>query len=83
MSPAVFILAFIACWSIAVIGGYLAIVGLGNVQRHRLASQPSPARRAHLTLQRGLFVFWDAFLLLLGSVLMVTGMVLLYLVVYG
>lgn len=83
MNPAALILAFISCWSIAVVGGYLAVTGLGNVRRHSLSSQPPAARRAHLLLQRRLFVFWDVFLLLLGSLLMVMGMVFLYMMVYG
>lgn len=83
MHPAALILAFISCWSIAVVGGYLAVVGLGNLRRHNLASQPPAARRAYLPLQRQLFVFWDVFLLLLGGLLMATGMVILYMLVYG
>ncbi len=82
MSPWVLILDFIPCWAIAVVGGYLSVVGLGNVRRHRLASQPTAAPRVHLLLQRSLLVVWDAFLLLLGSLLMVGGMVLFYLLVY-
>lgn len=83
MSPAALILAFVSCWSIAVVGGYLAVIGLGNVRRHLLVSQPPAARRVDLPLQRRLFLLWDVFLLLLGSLLMVMGMVFLYTVVYG
>lgn len=82
MSPLDFILTFILCWSIAVSGGYLVVVGLSDVRRHGLASQPPTTRRAVLLLQRGMSAFWRAFLLLLGSVLMVLGMVLLYLLAY-
>jgi len=83
LSPAALILAFISCWSIAVVGGYLAVAGLGNVRRHSLASQPRAARRARPLVHRHLFLFWDVFLLLLGSLLMVMGMVFLYMLVYG
>lgn len=86
MQPGAFILAFISCWLIAVLGGYLAVVGLSNVRRYRVASQPShphAERRHDPLLQRGLLVFWDAFLLMVGGLLMVSGMVFLYLLVYG
>lgn len=82
MSVPLFVLAFIGCWSIAVVGGYLAVVGLGNVH-HSFTNQAPANRHAHPLMQRGLLVFWDAFLLLLGGLLMVAGMVLLYLLVYG
>ena len=83
MQPAAFILAFIACWSIAVLGGYLAVAGLVNLRRHALAGLPPAARRAHFPLQRQLFVLCDVFLLLLGGLLMAAGMVILYTLVYG
>jgi hypothetical protein len=86
LSPPLFILSFIGCWLVAVAGGYLAVVGLSNVRRDRLVSQPShphAVRRHDPLLQRGLLVFWDAFLLMLGGLLMVSGMVFLYLLVYG
>lgn len=83
MSPAVLILAFVSCWSIAVVGGYLALVGLGNLRRHHLVSEPPMARRAHILLRRPLFVFWDVLLLLLGSLQMAVGMVFFYMLFYG
>ncbi len=83
MQPAAFILAFIACWSIAVLGGYLAVVGLGNLHRHVLVGLPAAAHRAYFPLQRQLFVLCDVFLLLLGGLLMVAGMVIYYTLMYG
>jgi len=83
LSPAAVILAFISCWSIAVVGGYLAVVGLGNLRRHGLASEPPAARRVQLIMQRQLYVFWDVFLLLLGGLMMATGMLIFYTLVYG
>ncbi len=86
MSPPLFILSFMGCWLVAVAGGYLAVVGLSNVRRDRLASQtahPDSTRRSDPLPQRGLLVVWDAFLLLLGGLLMVFGMVFFYLLVYG
>lgn len=83
MQPAAFILAFIACWSIAVLGGYLAVAGLGNLHRHAFVGLPAAARRAYFPLQRQLFVLWDVFLLLLGGLLMVAGMVIFYTLVFG
>lgn len=86
MSLPIFLAAFVGCWLIAVVGGYLAVVGLSNVSSHRLASHPihpHAVRRPDPLLHRGLLVVWDAFLLLLGGLLMVMGMVLFYLLVYG
>ena len=83
MQPIAFIIAFIACWSIAVLGGYLSVAGLGNLHRHVLVGLPAAARRAHFPLQRQLFVLWDVFLLLLGGLLMVAGMVIFYTLVFG
>ncbi len=83
MNPAALIVAYVSSWSIAVVGGYLAVVGLTNLRRHTLASQPPAARPAYLPQRRQLFVFWDIFLLLLGGLLMATGMVILYTLVYG
>ncbi len=74
------------CWLIAVAGGYLAVVGLSNVRRDRLASEtahPQSTRRSDPLPQRGILVVWDAFLLLLGGTLMISGMVFFYLLVYG
>lgn len=82
MNPAAVILAFFSCWSIAVVGGYLAVVGLGNLRRYRLVSQPPADRRVLLFLQRQLFLFWGVSLLLLGGLLMTTGMVIFYMLVY-
>jgi hypothetical protein len=83
LQPAAFIIAFIACWSIAVLGGYLAVAGLGNLHRHVLVGLSPAARHAHFPLQRPLFVIWDLFLLLLGGLLMTAGMVIFYTLTYG
>ncbi len=83
MQPAAFVLAFISCWSIAVLGGFFAVLGLGNMRRHHLASHPVVTRRGHFPLQRQLFMVWDVALVLLGGALMVAGMVILYTLVFG
>lgn len=83
MQPGSLIPAFIQGWLIAVLGGYLAIVGLGNLRRHYAASQPAIARRGHFFLRRQLFLMRDIFLLLLGVLLMPAGMVVFYTLVYG
>jgi hypothetical protein len=83
LQPAVLIPAFISCWSIAVLGGFFAVVGIGNLRRHHLASEPPVARRGHFPLQRQLFLMWDAFLVMLGGLLMAAGMIILYTLVYG
>ncbi len=83
MQSGAFILAFIECWLIAVLGGYLVVVGLGNLRRHHLASQLPVARRGHFPLLRQLFLMRDVVLLLLGALLMPAGMVIFYTLVYG
>jgi hypothetical protein len=83
LSPAVLILAFVSCWSIAVVGGYLALVGVSNLRHEHLVSQPPVARRAHILLQRPLFVLWGVLLLLLGGLQMTVGMVFFYTLFYS
>lgn len=86
MSLPIFLSAFLGCWLIAVAGGYLAVLGLSNVRGHGFASapiHPHAVRRPDPLLLRGLLALWNAFLLLLGGLLMVMGMVLFYLLVYG
>ncbi len=83
MQLAAFILAFVSCWSIAVLGGFLAVLGLGNIRRHHFASQPAVARHGHFPLQQQLFLMWDVVLVLSGGLLMAAGMVIFYTLVYG
>lgn len=83
MQPGALIPAFIQGWLIAVLGGYLAVVGLGNLRRRHAASQPTVAGRGHFPLQRQLFLMRDVFLLLLGVLMMPAGMVIFYTLVYG
>jgi hypothetical protein len=83
LDPAALIVVFISFWSIAVVGGYLAVVGLGNLRDNHLDSQPSVTHGPLLHLRRRLSLVWDVFLLALGTLLMVGAMVLFYLLVYG
>ncbi len=83
MEPGAFILAFISFWSIAVVGGYLMVVGLSNLPRHGLVSRPPAASHLLLLLRQRLFLLWDVFLLLIGALLAASGMFFLYMVVYG
>lgn len=83
MDPAVLILVFISLWSIAVVGGYLVVVGLGNLRDNRLDGRPPVTHGPILHLPRRLSLIWDVFLLALGTLLAVSAMLFLYMVVYG
>lgn len=83
MNPAALILVFVSCWSIAVVGAYLMVVGLGNLRDHRLASRPPDMGGPLLFFRRRLFLVWDVFLVLLGALLAVSSMLFLYTMVYG
>ncbi len=83
MDPAALILVFISFWSIAVVGGYLVVVGLGNLRDNRLDSRPPVTHGPFLYLRRRLSLIWDVFLLALGTLLAVSAMLFLYMVVYG
>ncbi len=82
MNPAALILAYISFWSIIAVGVYLSVVGLDNLRRHDLASR-APGGRSYLFLLRRLFQIWDSVLVLLGALLAVSGVLFLYMVVYG
>lgn len=83
MDPAALILVFISFWSIAVVGGYLVVVGLGNLRDNRLDSRPPVTHGPFLHLRRRLSLIRDVFLLALGTLLAVSAMLFLYMVVYG
>lgn len=83
MSPAALILVFVSCWSIAVVGAYLMVMGLGNLREHRLASRPPGVGSPLLFLRQRLFLLWDLFLLLMGTLLAASAMLFLYIMVYG
>lgn len=77
------ILAFVSFWSISAVGAYLAVVGIDNLQRHhRLSRGPGTPMRAALPRQL-LFEAWDVAVLFLGFVLIISGILFLYMVVYG
>lgn len=83
MDPAALILVFISFWSIAVVGGYLVVVGVGNLRDNHLDSRPPVTHGSFLHLRRRLSLIWDVFLLALGTLLAVSAMLFLYMVVYG
>ena len=82
MNPAALVIAFISFWSVTAVGVYLAVVGIDNLQRHY--RQVRGAGVAGRTLmRRWLFDAWDAVVLMLGLLLFVSGILFLYMVVYG
>lgn len=83
MNPESLILVFISFWSISAVGAYLAVVGVDNLQRrYRQGRGPGTPMR-DLMVKRLLFEAWDTAVLLLGFVLIVSGVLFLYVVVYG
>jgi hypothetical protein len=82
MNPEALIVAFISFWSVAAVGIYLAVVGIDNLQRHYRQLRGAGSSGQTL-LRRWLFDAWDAAVVTLGVVLFVSGMLFLYMVVYG
>ncbi len=78
MNAQAMVLVFISFWSISAVGVYLAVVGLDNLDRHSVSNGARRALFPRLLLQA-----WDGAVLLMGGLLAVSGMLFLYMVVYG
>lgn len=82
MAPLALVLVFISLWSISAVGAYLAVVGADNLQRHFRLQRGRPAEAR--TVARWLaFEAVDLGVLALGFLMIGSGVLFLYMVVYG
>lgn len=83
MHPGALVVVFLSFWSITLVGVYLMVLALSNLQQQHSASQLAVSQGFVLIVRQRLFQFISLLLLLLGAALTGSGILFLYMVVYG